>query len=726
LLITLGVDKRIAVLGAFGFGFSSYFFVILEAGHTSKAHAIGYMAPVMAGIIMCYRNKILAGAIISSLFLALELYANHLQITYYLMLMILVYLLTEIIRTAKEKSWNKFIRASSALAVAVMFAVLCNITNLWATFEYGKYSTRGPSDLTITDEANRTSGLDKDYATEWSYGISESLSLMIPNAKGGFSGTIGTNNKDALQKVDPQFRQMLNGADQYWGDQLFLLGPDYSGAIIILLFFLGLVLVKGQMRWWIVAATVLSMMLAWGKNFMPLTEFFLDHVPGYNKFRAVSMTMVIAMFCIPLLAALALDSIFKNPAVIDEMKKKVRWVTGGIIGFVLLLTIFPGITGLQKTDEYEKTFSGIKQNQPDVTDKQISDYLDQLLPQLETVRHAIFQADALRTLIFMLLAAALIWMYYRFKWNKKYFAAGIIALLLLDMWTVDKRYLNNDKFISKVRADVPFQMSQSDQLIKQLEPTPAYRVLNISVDAFQDASTSYFHHSIGGYHGAKMKRYKELIDYHLSPAVLELRQKISRRDSMLTTQLQVHPVLNMLDAKYIIYSEAGGVLRNPRALGNAWFVNEYKLVANADSEITSLGNFDPSATAIVDKRFADELHGLASANDSSKGISLISYEPNDLIYQSKTASEQLAVFSEIYYDKGWNAYVDGKLTPHIRCNYVLRAMRVPAGEHKIEFKFEPVVYGTGEKISFAASLIILLAAAGAAFMEWKKSTGSKQ
>ncbi|HLG35251.1 MAG TPA: YfhO family protein [Bacteroidia bacterium] len=722
LLITLGVDKRIAVLGAFGFGFSSYFFVILEAGHTSKAHAIGYMAPVMAGIIMCYRKKILAGAVIAALALALELYANHLQITYYLMMMILIFIITEIIRTAKEKSWSSFVKASSALAVAVVFAVLCNITNLWATYEYGKYSTRGPSDLTITDAENRTSGLDKDYATEWSYGISESLSLLIPDAKGGFSGVIGNNNKDALQKVEPQFRQMLGGADQYWGDQMFLLGPDYSGAIIILLFFLGVVLVRGQLRWWLLSATILSMMLAWGKNFMPLTDFFLDYVPGYNKFRAVSMTMVIAMFCIPLLAALALDNIFKNPNVIDEMKKKVRWVAGSVIGFVLLVTIFPGITGLQKQDEYDKTFTAIKQNQPDVTDKQISDYLDQLLPQMENVRHAIFRADALRTLLFLLIAAALIWTYFKFKFDKKYFAAGMIVLLLLDMWTVDKRYLNDSKFISKVRAELPFTMTQSDQLIKQIEPTPAYRVLNVSVDAFQDASTSYFHHSIGGYHGAKMKRYKELIDYHLSPAVQSLRQRISRRDSMLTTQLQVHPTLNMLDAKYIIYSEEGGVLRNPKALGNAWFVNEYKIVANADSEITALGNFNPAATAIVDKRFNEQVNGLTPQADSAQTISLTSYEPNDLVYQSKTATEQLAVFSEIYYDKGWNAYVDEKLTPHFRCNYVLRAMRVPAGEHKIEFKFEPVVFGTGEKVSFAASALLLLAVAGIAFMEWKKKT----
>ena len=721
LLITLGVERWVAVFGALGFGFSSFFFVIIEAGHTSQAHAVGYMAPVMAGIIMTYRKKILAGAALTALALALELYANHVQITYYLFLMVVVFLVAEIIRTAKTKTWKSFIRASAALGAAALLAMLCNITNLWATYEYGKYSTRGPSELTMTDSKNRTTGLDKDYATEWSYGIDETLSLLIPDAKGGFSGVMGNYHKDELQKVDPQFRQQVASMDQYWGDQLFLLGPDYAGAIIVLLFFLGMVLINGGFRWWIVAAALLSMMLAWGRNFMTLTDFFLDHVPGYNKFRSVSMAMVVAEFCIPLLAALALDKVFKNPNVLDEMKKKVRWVAVGVIGFVLLVTLAPGITGLQKENEYEKISQAIKQNQPEVSDKQISDYLDQLMPHVEEARTAIFRADAMRTLFFMIVAALLIWCYFRFKFDKKYFAVGMIVLLLFDMWTVDKRYLNNDKFISKARYDVPFQMTQSDQIIKQLDPKSTARVLNLTVDVFQDASTSYFHHSIGGYHGAKMKRYKELIDYHLSPAVRFISQQISKHDSTLTTKLQVMPVLNMLNAKYFIVGDDGGVLLNPKALGNAWFVNEYKLVANADSEITALGNFNPAETAIVDKRFSDQLNGFTPHTDSTQTITLTSYEPNYLVYQSKATSEQLAVFSEIYYDKGWNAYVDGKLTPHFRCNYVLRAMRVPAGEHKIEFKFEPSVFNSGEKISLAASALLLLMVAGVVYSEWKNS-----
>ncbi|MBK5284323.1 MAG: YfhO family protein [Bacteroidia bacterium] len=720
LLITLGVDKRVAVFGAFAFGFSSYFFLLIDVGHTSKAHAIGYMAPVLAGIIMCYRKNLLAGAAIAALALALEIYANHLQITYYLTLLISIFLLTEIYRTVKEKLWSNFIKASAALSVAVILAVLCNITNLWATYEYGKYSTRGPSDLTMINSANRTSGLDKDYATQWSYGVVESLTLIIPDAKGGPSGRIGNSHKDALEKIDPQMRQSVASADQYWGDQIFTAGPTYAGIIAVFLFVLGIILVRGTLRWWLVIGAVLSVMLAWGKNFMPLTEFFLDFVPGYDKFRAVSMTLVIAEFCIPLLGALALDNILKNPNVIDESKKKIRWAAGGFIGFVLLLTIFPEITGLTKENEYERTMSEIKRSQPDVTEKQISDYLDQLMPQVAIARHAIFQTDAMRSLLFLLLAAALIFVYYKYKFDKKYFILGMIALVLLDMWPVDRRYLDKSKFISKARAEAPFPMTRSDEIIRNIEKQPAYRVLNLSADVFNDASTSYYHHSIGGYHGAKLKRYKELIDYYLSADVEYLKQQITKNDAQLTQSLVRFPVLTMMNTKYIIYSPEGGIIQNPSAAGNCWFVNEFKLVANADSEITSLRDINPTMTAIVDQRFGNELKGLVPNKDTTQKITLTSYEPNDLVYQSKTTTEQLAVFSEIYYDKGWNVYVDGKLTPHFRADYVLRAMRVPAGEHKIEFKFEPAVYNIGEKISLAGSALLLLMVAGIGFREWKK------
>src|SRR5258706_4270516 len=725
LLITLGVDKRVAVFGALAFGFSSYFFIFIETGHTSKVHAIGYMAPVMAGVIMCYRKNILIGAVVAALALSLELYANHLQITYYLMLLVVVFILAEIYRTVKEKLWGNFIKASSALLVAVVLGVLSNITNLWATYEYGKYSTRGASDLTITDAKNRTSGLDKDYAVDWSYGISESLTLLIPDAKGGASGRIGNEHREAFNSVQGDMKQVIGGQDQYWGDQMFTAGSAYAGAIACLLFVAGLIFVRGTLRWWLAGATVLSLFLAWGKNFMPFTEFFLDYVPGYNKFRAVSTTIIVAEFCIPLLAALALDNIFKNPNIINETKKNVKWVIGGLLAFVIFITAFPSATSLQKTDEFNKMLNAVKQGQPNIPEKQIVDYLDTMMPQLEVVRTAILRADAMRTLFFMLAAAAFIWAFWRFKFDKKYFIAGMILLVLLDMWTVARRYLDKKDFVSAGKIDNPFEMSQSDQMIKRLEPNPTYRVLNVAADTYNDASTSYFHHSIGGYHGAKLKRCKELIDYYLGPATAHIRDRFEAKDMLVRPYIENHPVLNMLDTKYIIYSPEGGIIRNDKDLGNAWFVHEFQLVANADSELLSLQKINPAATAIIDKQFSDELKGLSIVPDSAAKITLDSYEPNHLVYTSSASSEQLAVFSEIYYDKGWNAYVDGKLASHIRADYLLRAMRVPAGNHKIEFKFEPKVYDTGEKISFASSLILLLFCAGVVFIEIRKKTGRK-
>ena len=721
LLVTLGVDKRVAVFGALAFGFSSYFFIFIEAGHSTKVRAIAYMAPVVAGVIMCYRKNILIGAAVAAVALSLELYSNHLQITYYLMLLIMIYVLTEIYRTVKEKLWGNFIKASSALLLAVVLAVFSNLTNLWATYEYGKYSTRGPSDLTMTDASNRTSGLDKDYAVDWSYGIGESLTLMIPDAKGGASGAIGNRHSEVLSAVsNPDLRNVVAQQDEYWGDQMFTAGPAYAGAIACLLFFAGLIFVRGPIRWWLAGATLLSLMLAWGKHFMPLTEFFLDYVPGYNKFRAVSTTIIVTEFCIALMAALALDSIVKNPNIISESRKKVKWVIGGLMAFVIILTLAPSVTSLQKTDEFNKNLEEIKRGRPDIPEKQIVNFLDGMMPELEAVRTKIFREDALRTLLLMVVVIALTWAFWKFKFDKRIFIGGMILLVLIDMWPVDRRYLDKKDFVAASRVKTPFEMSQSDQMIKELEPNHAYRVLNVSADTYNDASTSYYHQSIGGYHGAKLKRYKELVDYYLAPATGYIRGRIDANDMQVRQYIENHPVLNMLNTKYIIYRREGGIMRNDRALGNAWFVQEFKLVANADSEITSLAKFNPGMTAIIDNKFSNQVQGLNLSPEGAGKITLESYEPNHLVYTSNAGTEQLAVFSEIYYDKGWNAYVDGNLTPHFRADFVLRAMRVPAGNHKIEFKFEPKVYDTGEKISFASSLVLVLACAGIAFVEIRR------
>ncbi len=704
LLIVLKIDPWLSIGGAIAFGFSSYFFIILEAGHNSKAHAIGYMAPVLAGIILTYRGKYIIGGILTLLFLALEINAGHPQITYYLFLLLLIFAIAEFAEAVKSKTLPSFIRASVIVLIAGTLGVLTHITSLWATWEYGKETIRGKTELT-TNQENRTSGLDKDYATQWSYGIAESFSLLVPNIKGGATGLIG-DNEYALKNVDPELKETVaNNANQYWGDQPFTSGPVYAGAIIVLLFIYGLFIIKGRMKWWLLAGTLLSIMLAWGKNFMPLTSFFLDYFPGYNKFRAVSMTMVIAELTLPILALLALSMVLSDPS---AFKKKIRilqfqvnpfYLSIGITSVILLLfALIPtAFFNFLSTQEISMIAQQKKSN-PEYA-SQITDFY----ANVEIARHAILRADAFRSLVFVLLAGAVIWAFATNK-IKKGVAIGLISLLILvDMWSVNKRYLNKDNFISKSKSEKPYQMTRADELILK-DVDPDYRVLNLTVDPFADAGTSYFHKSIGGYHGAKLRRYQELYDHHI-------KGKFNMN------------VLNMLNTKYIIQADdkkQPSVYPNMKALGNAWFVYEIKWVKNADEEIDALNDFNPEKTAVVDERFSKYLDNFKPAFDSAAQIKLIKYAPNDLQYQVNTNSEQLAVFSEIYYEKGWNAYVDGVLTKHFRVNYVLRGMIVPTGKHLVEFKFEPKVFAVGEKISFASSLLLILLVIGGGIWEIRK------
>lgn len=701
LLVVLKVDPWLSIGGAIAFGFSSYFFIILEAGHNSKAHAIGYLAPVIAGIIMTYRGKYLIGGVLTLLFLALEIHAGHPQITYYLFLLLLIFAIAEFIDAVKSKKLPSFIKSSVIVLVAGLIGVLTHVTSLWATYEYGKETIRGKSELT-TNQENRTSGLDKDYATQWSYGVAESFSLLIPNIKGGATGLIG-GNEYALKGVDPEMKETVaNNSNQYWGDQPFTSGPVYAGAIIVFLFIYGLFIIKGRMKWWLLAGTILSIMLAWGKNFMPLTDLFMDFFPGYNKFRAVSMTLVIAELTLPILALLALNTVLSDPTV---FKKKVKFfqfqvnpfylsfgITGGL---VLLFALLPDVFFNFLSDQEVAGIAKQKQSNPEYAN-QITDFY----ANVEIARKAILRADAFRSFIFILLAGVVIWAFAAKK-VKRGVAIGLISvLILIDMWPVNKRYLSDDNFISKSKAEKPYQKTRADELIMK-DVDPNYRVLNLTVDPFADAGTSYFHKSIGGYHGAKLRRYQELYDHHL-------KGKFNMS------------VLNMLNTKYIIQPDdkkQPTVYPNMQALGNAWFVSEIKMVKNADEEIDALTDFNPEKTAVVDERFGKLLQNFTLAYDSSAMIKLISYAPNNLQYQVNTSKDQLAVFSEIYYDKGWNAYVDGTLTPHFRVNYVLRGMIVPAGKHLVEFKFEPKVFKVGEKVSFASSLLVILLVLGVGFYE---------
>ncbi len=697
LLIVLRIEPLLAVIGAIAFGLSSYFLILIEAGHNPKGYAIAYMAPVVAGIILCYRDKLLLGAVITAFALALELSANHLQITYYLMLCVGVLVLVELIDAIRSKTLPHFFKASLLLLAAALLAIGPNITNLWVTADYGKYTTRGTSDLTH-DKDNKTSGLDKDYATAWSYGQGESFSLLIPNFNGGASGAIG-DNKKALENVDPEFRQYIANVDSYFGNQPFTSGPVYAGAIICFLFVLGLFIVNNSMRWWLLAATLFSIVLAWGKNFMPLTEFFLDHFPGYNKFRAVSMILVIAEFCIPLLAILAVKEIIDNPQVLKEKRKQFYIAFGLTGGLSLLFYLMPDMfMDFFKNGEYNEISAQLKKSQlgPD----QISIFLS----GVEEARRSIFTSDAMRSFLFILIAAGTLFYYSIKNFNKNILVAVLGLLIVIDMWVVDKRYLNKENFVSKSLVEEPFEMTTANQQIAA-DKDPNFRVFNTTVSTFNDASTSYYHKSIGGYHGAKLKRYQELIEMQISKNNME--------------------VLNMLNTKYFIVADEQKLpvaQRNPVACGNAWFVPSYKIVANPDSEIAGLTNLKPKEFILIDKKYQDKISGFNPAFDSTAFIKLNSYQPNHLIYESSAKSEQLAVFSEIYYPDGWTAYVDGKESPYFGCNYVLRAMRVPAGTHKIEFKFEPKAYATGEKIALASSIFLYLILAGVLFAEFRKKT----
>ncbi len=687
LMLVMKVDPWLSIAGSIGFALSSFFFIIIDAGHNSQAFAIGYMAPVLAGIILTMRKHYLWGGLMTAVFLSLEIKMNHPQITYYLLMIVGLYGLFELVDAIRNKWFPSFLKSVLILVVAALFAVATNITSLWATYEYGKYTIRGKSELT-DDQHNKTSGLDKDYITMWSYGIGETMTLLIPDVYGGSSSAkVGSNSEivKALERnnipketIDSYTKQRLPFL--YWGTQPFTAGPVYVGAIIFFLFILGLFIVKGSVKWWLLSATLLSVILAWGHNLMAVTEFFLTYLPGYNKFRAVTMILVIAEFCMPILGVLAVREFF-NPD--QDRKKLMRGLqfAAGITGLITIVyAVLPGAL---------LSFVGAKD----------SSYAQQLpdwfMQAIRDERLRLVRTDAIRSFAFILLATGTLLAFYYGKLRKEYVVLALGILILADMFTVNKRYVDNENFTSRSKVDNPFTPSPADELILK-DRDPDFRVFNLTVNPFMDASTSYFHKSIGGYHGAKLRRYQDLIEKQLT------------KNNM--------AVLDMLNTKYFIVPDQNKVPTvqvNPGALGNAWFVTGYRLVENADQEIVALDNFNPADTAIVDKSFASLLSSYPGGRDSSAVITLTAYQPNKLDYEYKSGTGGLAVFSEIYYPKGWNAYLDGQLVPHFRVNYVLRAMVLPAGEHKVEFRFEPSVYAVGEKISFASSLLLLVFAAGA-------------
>lgn len=694
LLLAMKVDPWLSIAGAIAFAFSSFFFIIIEVGHNSQAHAIGYMAPVIAGLILTFRRHYLWGGLLTAVFLSLEVKTNHPQITYYLAIIALLLGLFKLIHAIRFKDITPFLKSTGVLVIALLFAVLTNLTTLWATWEYGKYTIRGKSELASVSPA-RTAGLDKNYITQYSYGIRETMTLLIPSFQGGASVS-PLNEKSALvaaMRANGIEESTINGfiskpvGYNYWGNQFSTSGPVYVGAIVCFLFFLGLIIVRGPVRLWLLAATLISIMLAWGHNFMAFTDFFIHYVPGYNKFRAVTMTLVIAEFAMPLLGIIAVKVFFENLADRKKMFFALQIAFGITGGITLFFALFPGLL---------LDFAG--PNDPAMA-KQLPDWFMQAI--LDD-RKNLLRMDALRGFIFITLTAISLWGVLYGKLKKEYATVALVVLFLADMFPVNKRHLNNDSFTSRTRAEVPFEPGPADEQILR-DKDPDFRVFNLTVNPFSDASTSYFHKSIGGYSGVKMRRYQELIEHHIG------RQNIA--------------VLNMLNTKYFIVPDANKnpmAQYNPAALGHAWFVQAYQVADNADAELDALTGFRPDSVAVVDKIFSGELSSLRAGADTADRIWQVDYAPNRITYGYSTKANRLALFSEIYYPKGWNAYVDDQPHSHFRADYVLRAMVLPAGYHRVEFRFEPVVYSMGEKISKISSVVLILLVLVGCFFEGRR------
>ena len=693
LLLLFGLDPWLAITGALAYGLSSFFFQIIGAGHNTQAIALAYMPPMIGGIYYAYKRDALKGALLTAFFLALEIQANHPQITYYALLCLLIFGIVEFIYAYKDKSVIKFLKTSGLLIIPFIIAIGINFASLYTTYEYGKYSIRGKSDLTFNNK-NNTAGLDKEYITHWSYGVDETFNMLIPNYKGGSSFPFDRNSEISRALTKNNHPEGLNQFMKYWGTQPGTDGPHYVGAVIILLFVLGLILVKGPEKWWLLAATILSIMLSWGKNFMLFTSLFIDFFPGYNKFRAVTMILIIAEFCIPLLGFIALRDIFSGTISKKDLIKGLKIAVGITGGFLLLALIFPGIAG-----SFISQPEGVYP--PWIKDPLIAD------------RKNLLRGDALRSLFFILSSAGVI-LAFMFEKLKKGPAILILTLLIvIDLWTVDRRYLDSERFERPAIIQKAFVPTAADSYI--LKDQSIYRVLNFTASTFNDNSpTSYFHKSIGGYHGAKMERYKELIDTAIDRN-MELIQAVGGNAKTMEefqSAFKGTSALNMLNTKYLIYNADAPPLVNPYALGNAWFVEKPVIVENANKEISLINTLDPSKEATIDKIFQNQIAKATYPVLENEKIDLVSYQPDELIYKSSAREEKLAVFSEIYYPAGWKSYIDGKESKYFRTNYVLRGMVVPAGDHEIKFTFRPASYIVGNKISLVSSLLLILLTAG--------------
>jgi MFS family permease len=711
MFVLLGVNPWLSFAGALAYGFTTFFFVILEAGHNSKALNITYISLLVAGILLAYRNKRWVGFFISLLAISWMISANHLQITYYAVILTAIIVVVYFIYAIKDKEISTFFINSAVLFAAAILALLINIAPLWTTYEYGTYTIRGKSELT-KDASKESSGLDKDYILDYSYDVGEALTAFVPRLKGGsMRESLGEDSNVYKTLSGSQGKQnalrIANSLPLYWGSQPIAGGYMYFGAVLCFLFVFGLFITKGKDKWWIIAAVVISFLLSLGKYFPALSNLMIDYFPLYNKFRDVKNIIVLQQFAMAFMGVMAVSALYKNELSNKVLKKGLLYsfaITGGL---ALLFALVPGIAGdFTALSDARLTQAG---------------WPEQLLEALRADRKMVLQKDAFRSFVFVALAAGVIWAYITKKLNPKVALVIWILLIFVDMWPANKRYLNNDSFVAQRTMANPYTISNADKAIHQ-DKDLDYRVLNLTVNPFTDASTSYFHKSLGGYHGAKLKRYQELIEHHISPEIQILGSRLNQgvNPDQVSEMFNQAPVIKMLNTKYLIINPNGAPIQDPNALGNAWFVNNFEIVENADEEIAALEGINPGSKAIVDKRFSEFVEGKTFTKDANGMIELIEYQPNNLKYKTKTATEQLAVFSEIYYDKGWDAYIDGEKVPHFRVDYILRALTIPAGEHTVEFKFEPKSYYVGNKISMASSILLLLAIAGFAFSEFRK------
>ena len=711
LLRAFDFRQHLAALGSIIWAFSTYFLIIIAAGHIWKVWALAYLPPMIAGVVLAYRGKYLWGLLLTAVFSAFEINANHVQMTYYYLFIVLFMVIAWLVEAIQKKQMAQFLKATGVCVVGALIGLCINLSNLYHTWQYSQESMRGKSELVKANSANQTSsGLERDYITQWSYGIDETWTLLVPNTKGGASMPLSQSEK-AMEKAQSDFIPIYQQLGQYWGEQPGTSGPVYVGAFVMMLFILGLFIVKGPMKWALLAATVLSILLSWGKNFMGFTDFFLDYVPMYAKFRTVASILVIAEFTIPLLAMLALKKLLDEP---EQMKPRMKYVgisfllTGGV---AMLFSLMPSM--------FFDSF--ISSGEMHAIQSLPVEYIQPLVANLTEMRQAVFTADSLRSFYIILVGTGVLLAVAFGKLKKEYAVGIILVLCLVDLWTVNKRYLNDEMFVPESEREAPQEKTQTDELILR-DQALDYRVLNLASNTFNENETSYYHKSIGGYHAAKLRRYQEMIEQYISPEIQSLIGAVSDAGGDMTQVNgdSICPVLNMLNTRYFIFPLGGGQtvpIQNPYAFGNAWFVDQIDYVQNANEEIAAVGKIDLRHQAVADAKFKAQL-GEAVEQDTASVVTITSYEPNRLTYDVNSGKGGVLVFSEIFYP-GWTAAVDGEAVELGRVDYLLRAIHIQPGKHQVELAFFPKSVDTTETIAYIAFVLLVLIALGIVFIEWK-------